>query len=203
MLLQPDSTDDPIDENRSIGDLIPSNDTNLLKQAIDRERWEVINAQMKIFCRGSQPVDIMPSHQQVFWLYYGLGLTQAEIARVFNSNFNKCGNPGSVSRLLRGGRDRLSEQIYTALNHQMPIVTDEIEASMIELIELYFDSVVTYYVVSVAGRLGLEIHAKISVSRRIELGIILADWFQEKNMVQVPSEIIEAAISRIIDNYFS
>ncbi len=203
MLLQPDSIDAPIDDNRSISDLIPSKDANLLKYEIDRERWAVINAQMKVFCRGSQPADMTPSHQQVFWLYYGLGLNQTEIAKIFKNNFNKCGNPGSVSRLLRGARDRLFEQIHTALNHEMPSITDQTEASTIELVELYFDSVITYCVLSVSSRLGIEVHSQISETRRIELAVILTDWFQDKVMVQVPSELIESAISRIINNYFN
>ena len=203
MLFQPDSIDEPIDDNRRVIDVIDSKQINPLKYQGDQEQWTIINAQVKVFCRGSQPANLIPSHQQAFWLYYGLELTQTQIAKLFKHNFDKCGNPGSVSRLLYGGRVRLFEQIHIGLDCQIPEITDETDISTIELLEMYFDSAITYYIVSVAGKLGLEIHTQISVSRRIELATILTDWFQEKIMVQIPQEIFQAAISRLIDKYFN
>jgi hypothetical protein len=80
-----------------------------------------------------------PSPQQLFWLYYGLRLTQQQIGTLVALNFGLNPSPGSISLRLTKSHRYLFDRIHATLNNDPPNRTHlEINAAMSELLTAYF-----------------------------------------------------------------
>jgi hypothetical protein len=204
MLCQPLALDAPINEFQSLGDITPDDRPDLLECQMFQEKWKIINAEAKIWCESVNSLNYAPSHQQIVWLYYGLGLKHKQIGKILKDNFQLNDNPGSVSLRLRHGRIHLFQRIHIARQNPPPALTHkDIDATMGELLGRHFESKISHCVLTFAAELNIPAHSQLTVSQQAKLLDLLAHWFRQKIALHIPDDLIETAILQLLDGFFA
>ncbi len=192
-----------INEFQSLADTIPSNSPDLLECQISQAKWQVINLETEALCRRKHPLTQIPSHQQLFWLYYGLGFNQSQIGKILQANFQLNPNPGSVSLRLTNGRKYLFDRIHSALQNSPPVMTKkEIDQTMGELLEQYFESIISEQLSTLATKLAIAEGDLLSDSQQLQLIDLLSNWFQEYLNLDVAEDLWWTTLLQILNLYF-
>ncbi len=137
--------------------------------------------------------NLTPSYHQLFWLYYGLELTQQQIGEIIHLNFGLTNNAGSVALRLRRGRNRLFQRIHTALKNDPPQLTvQEIDAAMGAVLEMYFERAMPRYFTTIS----------ISADRSTaELRSILLNLLERDLILNLPLDLIQTSLDRLSDRF--
>ena len=124
----------------SLGKMNLLDDGDLLAAQESQEILRIVRMEITNLFDDRSLSNNQPSSQQLFWLYYGLGLKQQQIGEIIHLNFGLTNNPGSVALRLQKGRNHLFQRIHAALQNQPPQLTNrEIDAAMNMILEMYFD----------------------------------------------------------------
>jgi hypothetical protein len=166
---------------RSEGDLLQSLATQDILQIVRMELTKLLD----------EPTAKSPgraSCQQLFLLYYGLGLKQQQIGNIIHHNFGSTNNAGTVALHLRQGRKYLFQRIHTALKNAPPPLTDlEIDAAMSLLLETYFDRMLPQYLTKLA----------LPVDPQSANGIVIAAMAQQLAL-ELPADLVTTSIDRLL-----
>jgi hypothetical protein len=192
LLCKPLDLDANINEFQSLVDTIPSNSPDLLEDQISQAKWQVINLEIADICCGKHPPEKRPSHQQLFWLYYGLGLKQNQIGKILQANFQLNPNPGSVSLRLTNGRQYLFDRIHTVFENSPPALTkQEIDLTIGELLERYFESIICQQLSTLKAKL----------TDRTQLIDLMTKWVQEYLNLHIAENILKDTLKQIVDSH--
>lgn len=139
-----------------------------------------------------------PSPQQLFWLYYGLRLTQQQIGTLVALNFGLNDSPGSISLRLTKSHRYLFDRIHTTLNNDPPTRTHlEINAAMSELLTAYFHDRMPQLLRSRSIKLEVR-SSQLTDLQKLEIVTTLVNSLAKKIALQIP--IAATAIN--IDCFF-
>jgi hypothetical protein len=139
-----------------------------------------------------------PSPQQLFWLYYGLRLTQQQIGALVALNFGLNNSPGSISLRLTKSHRYLFDRIHASLNNEPPDRTHlEINAAMSELLTAYFHDRMSQLLRNRLVKLDLRM-SQLTDTHKTEIVTALVSSLAKKISLQIP--IAPTAIN--IDCFF-
>jgi hypothetical protein len=204
MLCRPVYFDAKINESQSFADIIPSNESSLIEYQITQERWEITNIEVENICVESPESLKIPAHRQLFWLYYGLGLSQTQIGLILQANFGLNPNPGSVSLRLSKSHQNLFDRIHAALHNPAPAISKQaIDTEISGWLKRYFESLIAYAVFSSAATLGINDRVQqLSASDEHQLIEILTTYFHQQIDLHIPSELFKTAVIKILEQNF-
>jgi hypothetical protein len=204
MLCSPVYFDAKINESQSFADIIPSNGSSLIEYQITQERWQIINIEVENICTELPESLKIPAHKQLFWLYYGLGLSQTQIGSILQANFGLNPNPGSVSLRLSKSHQNLFDRIHAALHNPAPAISkQEIDTEIGGWLKRQFDALIADYVFRSASTLGINDRVQqLSASDEHLLVEILTNCFQKQIDLHIPTELFRTALIKILEQNF-
>ncbi len=204
MLCRPVYFDAKINESQSFADIIPSNASSLIEYQITQERWQITNIEVENICTEPPESLKIPAHRQLFWLYYGLGLSQTQIGSILQANFGLNPNPGSVSLRLSKSHQNLFDRIHTALHNPTPAISKQaIDTEIGGWLKRHFESIVGSAVFESAATLGINDRVQqLSGSAEHQLIEILANYFHQQIDLQIPPELFKTALIKILEQNF-
>jgi hypothetical protein len=204
MLCKPVYFDAKINESQSFADIIPSNSSSLIEYQITQERWEVTNLEIENICTEPPESLKIPAHKQLFWLYYGLGLSQTQIGSILKANFGLNPNPGSVSLRLSKSHQNLFDRIHAALHNPAPAISkQEIDTEIGGWLKRHFDSLIADHIFRSAATLGINDRVQqLSASDEQILIEILTNCFYQQIDLHIPTELFRTALIKVLEQSF-
>jgi hypothetical protein len=204
MLRRPVYLDANINEFQSFADIIPSNSSSTIEYQITKERWEITNIEVENICTEPPESLKIPSHKQLFWLYYGLGLSQTQIGLILQANFGLNPNPGSVSLRLSRSHQNLFDRIHSALHNPTPTISKQaIDTEIGGWLKRHFDAIVGYDVFTSASRLGIHDRVQqLSAADESQLIELLTNCFEQQIDLQIPSELFRSIVVKLLEQNF-
>jgi hypothetical protein len=184
-------------EGIALGDTKLGTQQDLLQSLAARQIVRQANRELTLLLDepSSNP---KPSPQQLFWLYYGLRLTQQQIGTLVALNFGLNNSPGSISLRLTKSHRYLFDRIHASLNNDPPDRTHlEINAAMSELLTAYFHDRMSQLLRSRLVKLELRM-SQLTDARKAEIVTALVNSLAKKISLQIP--IAPTAIN--IDCFF-
>jgi hypothetical protein len=128
-----------------------------------------------------------PSPQQLFWLYYGLRLTQQQIGRLVALNFGLNDSPGSISLRLTRSHRYLFDRLHATLHNEPPNRTHlEINAAMSELLTAYFHERMPQLLRSRLAKLELRSLLQLTDLQKVEIVTAFVNSLARKIALQIP-----------------
>jgi hypothetical protein len=210
MLRRPVYFDAKINESQSFSDVIPSDGSSSIEYQITKERWEITNIEVENICTEVSESPKIPSHKQLFWLYYGLGFNQTQIGLILQANFSFAPedrfdpNPGSVSRRLSRSHRNLFDRIHTALHNPAPTISKQaIDIEIGGWLKRHFDALVASHIFESAATLGINDRIQqLSASDEHQLIESLTNCFHQQIDLQIPSELFRSIIIKLLKQSF-
>jgi hypothetical protein len=184
-------------EGMAVGDTKLGTQPDLLQSLAARQIVRQANRELTLLL--DEPTsNPRPSPQQLFWLYYGLRLTQQQIGKLVALNFGLNDSPGSISLRLTKSHRYLFDRIHATLDNEPPPRTHlEINAAMSELLTAYFLDRMSQLLSSRVAKLGLQM-SQLTDEHKAEIVTALVNSLAKKISLQIP--IAATAIN--IDCFF-
>jgi hypothetical protein len=141
-----------------------------------------------------------PSPQQLFWLYYGLRLTQQQIGTLVALNFGLNNSPGSISLRLTKSHRYLFERIHATLDNEPPQRTHlEINAAMSELLTAYFHDRMPQLLRSRLAKLELR-SSQLTTLQKTEIVTAFVNSLAKKIDLEIPIALTAINIDCFFQN---
>jgi hypothetical protein len=175
------------------------------------EKFQELYQEIENFCQLPPARINRPSHQQIFWLYYGLDINQINISSFLNIHFNLSHpNPGGVSAKLNQARISLVLSIREKMDIADRLDEDAIEsvsrlASQLasEVVEKYFSAVRRRLLRTVASQLGIDPSADLTAQERNEFINLFTTEIEQMSRLNHRDGVSQAAIETIVNNFTS
>jgi hypothetical protein len=172
-------------EGIALGDTKLGNQHDLLQSLAARQIVRQANRELTTLL-DEPTIASKPSPQQLFWLYYGLRLTQQQIGTLVALNFGLNPSPGSISLRLTKSHRYLFDRLHATLDNAPPTRTHlEINAAMSELLTAYFHDRMPQLLRSRLIKLQLR-SSQLTDSQKAEIVTTLVSSLAKKIDLQIP-----------------
>ena len=187
----------------TLGETNPIDERDLLVAQESLEILGIVRMEIINLINETYLDRIIPSCQQLFWLYYALKLKQQQIGKILCRNFNLNPNPGSVSLRLRNGHNFLFQRIHTAIGNEPPQLTvQEIDAAMRMVLEMYLESATLRPLLQeVSLQLNILPDSRVSDTQKSQFIARLTTGIETKIKLDLRFDFVQTTIEQIVNNF--